>query len=220
MSATTIANFSVAYEVPAAVASDAGDTGVVDVGDGTGLSAGDGSELSSGTPACPSVSLEILPRVAADAAGTVESAAQMFLDPPTLTESSVRQISDGISPGENLAAPALGAGWWNPIEALAVERADSALRIEQLVASRADGGAPIAAASGWSLDPIFAIEYGRLQNSDFPVAVQQLAAFRQDYSAALEILSAVPSNAFSPQETTAASALTADAVSPTRTRTS
>jgi hypothetical protein len=48
MSMTVTANFSVPSEMPATLASDAGDTGVLDVGDGTGLSTGDGSELSSG----------------------------------------------------------------------------------------------------------------------------------------------------------------------------
>ena len=76
--------------MPAIIASDVGDTGVLDVGDGTGLSTGDGNVLASGLPVNPTRNLEIL----------VGTSAQTHGDAWAPIEAGTCLVGDGQAPRE------------------------------------------------------------------------------------------------------------------------
>jgi hypothetical protein len=182
---------------------------------------------------------ESLLRARADAFVTAEAAAWLSLAPvmPTEQNSAAAALlplspaesgallpSDAIFPGESRSGAALKVGALLSIEALGSTPVDSPVGGESitsmrgggmagsewLVLSRADGAAPVAAATAWLRGVPLAAELAGRLAGDYPLLAEALAAAPGDFPALLELIQSLRIDPRLPIET-AGAALLSDA---------
>jgi hypothetical protein len=190
MSTTVTANFSVPSGVLSNVASDVGDTGVLDVGDGTGLGTGNSSELASGFPAYPTLNLEILVGTStqnhADAWAPIEVGTGLSRQAPAQVESVVSVRSDTVVPAEATALFSVDARD-------AIEQRASVIREAFLPTESGSMAVGTVVPMEWlapsqTADGRFTTEFGRQLVGDCPLIAEKLTAIFRDPDVLIELL--------------------------------